>query len=137
MQFKVPQFIDMEDKVFGNLSFKQFAYLAGGAGLVYICIKLLPSFIAIVLVPVFAGLALALTFVKVNGKPFSHALESFIRYYAKSRLYLWKKQERKEAPLPKDTFSNTDQKTIRDTMTESKLKTLSWSLDVIDSKKEK
>ena len=131
MQFKVPQFIDIEDKVFGNLTFKQFAYLAGGAGLSYISIKLLPVYIWIILVPVFAGLALALTFVKINEKPFINILESFIRYYMNSRLYLWKKEPRKvntkqQAPKPD---------LIHGTLTESKLQTLSWSLDVLDPNK--
>lgn len=131
MQFKVPQFIDMEDKVFGNLSFKQFVYLAGGGGLGYMAIRVLPTYIAIIIVPAIVGLALALTFMKVNGKPFAHALESFVRYHSKSKLYLWKQQKAKIVEEPKQT----SQKTIRDTLSESKLKTLSWSLDVIDSKK--
>jgi len=42
MRFKVPQFIDIEDKIFGPFSFKQFVYLAGGAGLCYIFFKTLP-----------------------------------------------------------------------------------------------
>ncbi len=33
MRFEVPQFIDVEDKIFGPFTFKQFLYLAGGAGL--------------------------------------------------------------------------------------------------------
>ncbi len=132
MQFKVPQFIDMEDKVFGNLSFKQFAYLAGGGGLAYIAIKLLPVYLALLFVPALVGLSLALTFIKINGKPFSHALESFVRYHSKSRLYLWKKQEIKEKRIEDLAPKN---KSIRDTLTESRLQTLSWSLDVIDSKK--
>lgn len=132
MQFKVPQFIDMEDKVFGNLSFRQFVYLAGSGGLAYITIRLLPVYIAVLLVPALVGLGLALTFLKVNGKPFSHALESFVRYHLKSRLYLWKQQK----VLPKKKEEPTEsRKTIRDTLSESKLKTLSWSLDVIDSEK--
>jgi phosphoribosyl-AMP cyclohydrolase len=130
MQFKVPQFIDIEDKVVGNLSFKQFAYLAGGAGLSYISIRLLPGFLAIVVTPAIIGLSLALTFVKINEKPFAHALESFIRYYSKSRLYLWKKQETKARAQTKQ-----EQTPLRATLSESKLKTLSWSLDVIDPKK--
>jgi PrgI family protein len=132
MQFKVPQFIDIEDKVFGNLSFKQFAYLAGGGGLAYIALRLLPSFIALFVVPALVALALALAFMKINEKPFIHALESFIRYYSKSRLYLWKKQE---TPMSKTPEPDPSSKLMRDTLTESKLKTLSWSLDVIDSKK--
>lgn len=132
MQFKVPQFIDMEDKVFGNLSFKQFAYLAGGGGLAYLAIRLAPAFIAIILVPAFVGLALALAFIKVNEKPFSHALESFVRYYTRSRLYLWKKQER---TAKEEEKKQEAPKSIHATLSESKLKTLSWSLDVIDSQK--
>lgn len=130
MQFKVPQFIDIEDKVVGNLSFKQFAYLAGGAGLSYISIKLLPGFLALFITPALAGLALALTFIKINDKPFSHALEAFIKYYSKSRLYLWKKQETRI-----EKKEQSQQTPLRATLSESKLKTLSWSLDVIDPKK--
>ena len=33
MMFSVPQFIDVEDKIIGPLTLKQFIYLAGGAGL--------------------------------------------------------------------------------------------------------
>ena len=32
MRFEVPQFVDIEDKIFGPLTFKQFIYIAGGAG---------------------------------------------------------------------------------------------------------
>ena len=131
MQFKVPQFIDIEDKVVGNLSFKQFAYLAGGAGLCYISIRLLPSFVSLFLVPALAGLALALAFIKVNDKPFAHILEAFVRYYLKSRLYLWKKQKSK----PQNKADTKESSPLRATLSESKLKTLSWSLDVIDPKK--
>lgn len=131
MQFKVPQFIDIEDKVFGNLTFKQFAYLAGGAGLSYISIKIFPVYIYIILVPIFVGLALALTFVKINEKPFANILEAFIRYYINSRLYLWKKEARKKPA--KEQVAKPD--LIHGTLTESKLQTLSWSLDVIDPNK--
>ncbi len=129
MQFKVPQFIDIEDKVFGPFTFRQFVYLAGGAGLVYLSLKLLPLLIALIFVPIFGGLALALTFFKYNDKPFINVLESFIRFYSRSRLYLWHKKETKASSkiVPEARVSAE-----RATLTESKLKTLSWSLDVID-----
>lgn len=129
MQFKVPQFIDIEDKVFGPLTFKQFAYLAGGAGLAYLSMKFLPTILALFFVPAFAGFALALAFMKYNDKPFIFTVEAFIRYYLRSRLYLWHKQ------APKETTAVTRTAPVdRATLTESKLKTLSWSLDVIDPK---
>lgn len=133
MQFKVPQFIDIEDKVFGPLTFKQFLYLAGGAGLVYLSFKLLPLLIALVIGPLCAGLALALAFYTYNSKPFIHVLESFIRFYLRSRLYLWHKQDPK---APQKTVPEATASSARGTLTESKLKTLSWSLDVIDPNKQ-
>ncbi len=132
MQFKVPQFIDIEDKVFGPFTFRQFVYLAGGAGLVYLSFKFLPIFIALIVAPVCAGFALALTFMKYNDKPFIHVVESFVRYYTRSRLYLWRKQD---PVAPKQTVPEAAASQARTSLTESKLKTLSWSLDVIDPKK--
>lgn len=131
MQFKVPQFIDIEDKVFGPFTFRQFMYLAGGAGLVYLSFKFLPLILSIIFGPAFAALALALTFFKYNDKPFINVLESFFRYYFKSRLYLWHKQD---PVAPQKSMSEAAASTARGTLTESKLKTLSWSLDVIDPK---
>jgi hypothetical protein len=129
MQFKVPQFIDIEDKVFGPLTFRQFGYLAGGAGFAYLAFKFLPIYISIFLAFGFAALALALAFFKYNDKPFIHVLESFIKFYARSRLYLWHKQvpAKPAHTMPEGNVSGT-----RATLTESKLKTLSWSLDVIN-----
>lgn len=131
MQFKVPQFIDIEDKVFGPFTFRQFMYLAGGAGLLYLSFKFLPLILAMIVGPACAGLALALTFFKYNDKPFINVLESFFRYYLKSRLYLWHKQD---PARPQKSMSEGAASNARGALTESKLKTLSWSLDVIDPK---
>ena len=35
MQFQVPQFLDVEDKIVGPFTIKQFIYLAGGVGMGY------------------------------------------------------------------------------------------------------
>jgi uncharacterized protein involved in cysteine biosynthesis len=76
MQFKVPQFIDIEDKIFGPLTWKQFAYTLGGAGIVYLIFKVIPSTIVagIVSIPI-GGFFLALAFVKYNNKNFIDILQ--------------------------------------------------------------
>ncbi len=140
MQFKVPQFIDIEDKVFGPLTFKQFAYLAGGAGFGYLAFHFLPVILSIFIGPTIVGFALALAFMKYNDKPFIHVVESFIKYYSRSRLYLWHKVP---ATSPSGMAMNppsrvamvSDARQGRATMSQSNLKTLSWSVDVIGSKK--
>lgn len=128
MRFQVPQFIEVEDKIFGPLTFKQFVYLVGGAGAAVVLWLTLPRFIAILLgVPVLV-LAGALAFYKVNGKPFSYMVEAFFKFYASNRLYLWKKREREViSSAPQEMHAaefNMKQKGG------SKLKDMSWNLDV-------
>lgn len=36
MQFKIPQFLDIEDKIFGPFTFKQFSYLLASIAFAYI-----------------------------------------------------------------------------------------------------
>lgn len=132
MRFQVPQFIDIEDKIFGPFTFKQFVYLAGGAGASYAIYKLLPIYIAVLLILPILGVALALTFYKVNGKPFVDILQSWFLYVFKSKLFIWK-QRKPEAKKPvveekpaAHPMSNIPK------LTESRLADISWSLDVLD-----
>ncbi|MCU0660118.1 MAG: PrgI family protein [Candidatus Pacebacteria bacterium] len=132
MRFEVPQFIDVEDKIFGPFTFKQFLYLAGGAGIIYVLWKLLPAIIAIPLILPVAGLALALTFYKVNGRPFAQTIESWMKYITQDKLYLWKKRERRKTP-EKTPMPETEQVPIQaPRLSGSKLKDIAWSLDVLD-----
>jgi hypothetical protein len=56
MQFRIPQFIDIEDKVFGPFTFKQFGYLLGAIAFAYIFWKLIPyKLISILFILLFSG----------------------------------------------------------------------------------
>ncbi len=142
MQFKVPQFLEIEDKIFGPFTFKEFAYLAGGAGICYILFKLLGIWLGAVPILAVAGLSLALTFYRPNGKPFINMIEAGIKYALQSKLYIWKKhmikvsekqreQMRATAALKEETMNQGGVK-----LSGSKLRDLAWSLDVLDLKKE-
>jgi hypothetical protein len=97
MQFHVPQFINVEDKIFGPLSFKQFVYLVGGAGFCVILYAVIPyKVIAYPFIIVAAGFSLALTFYRVNDKPFIEIVQAAFSYITKSRLYLWQHREHKD-----------------------------------------
>lgn len=130
MQFKVPQFIDIEDKIFGPLTWKQALYLAGGAGLVYLSLKLLPSFLGLPAAVFFGGLAAMLAFYKINDQPFVVILQSWLSYSVSNKLYIWKQPgQKKKEVIKKDQtpISNTGHK-----LTEEKLRDIAWSLDVLD-----
>ena len=103
MRFQVPQFIDVEDKMFGPFTFKQFLYLAGSAGMIFVALRIFPKLIAIPIGLVIAILGLALAFYKVNGQSFIRMVESFFKYSVGSKLYLWKKDPNKK-PTQKTPF---------------------------------
>src|SRR3989344_5733233 len=98
MQFQVPQFIEVEDKIFGPLTFKQFIYIAGGAGAAYLIWRMLPLIIAAPLILAIVGLAAALAFLQYNGRPFILALEHGFYYLIKTKLYLWSNASMKGRP---------------------------------------
>ena len=93
MRFEVPQFIDVEDKIFGPLTWRQFLYLGGGVGMAVV-IFLTTNFIIFLFVGLPIGLlALALAFYPVNSRPFSYFLEAMFNYITRQRLYFWRKKE--------------------------------------------
>lgn len=128
MQFQVPQFIEVENKIFGPLSFKQFIYVAGGAGLAFAAYTFLPGFFAIMAIVPITALSLALAFYKVNGKPFIRLLESMFTYFTKQKLYVWKKRK-KQTKQEKESPEAPGQMQVPK-ISQSKLKDLAWSLDV-------
>lgn len=133
MNFQVPQFIEVEDKIFGPLTFKQFVYLAGGGGAVFMSYTFLPIYLSVWLMIPLTILALALAFYKVNNRPFVAVLESAFRYTLTSKLYLWKKEPRSGAAT---TIALGSEKPIAiPKLSQSKLRDLAWSLDVKENVK--
>ncbi|MEK7514275.1 MAG: PrgI family protein [Patescibacteria group bacterium] len=127
MRFQVPQFIEVEDKIFGPLTFKQFIYLAGGAGLVTILWSLLPSILAVPLAIPVIVVSVALAFYRVNGKPFIHLMESFFSYVTGSRLYIWKKIPK---IVPQEAEKKENVSLFVPKLSDSKLRDLTWSLGI-------
>lgn len=92
MRFEVPQFIEIEDKIFGPFTWRQFLYLGGGGGMAVVLFLTMPLIIALILGVPLALLAGALAFFPVNNRPFSFFLEAMFNYFSKQRLYIWKRK---------------------------------------------
>lgn len=91
MRFEVPQFIEIEDKIFGPFTWRQFIYLAGGIGFAVVLFLVAPIFVFVLVGLPISGLAIGLAFYQVNNRPFEYFLESMVAYFRKTRLYLWRK----------------------------------------------
>ncbi len=137
MQFKVPQFLEIEDKIFGPFTFREFIYLVGGGGICFVLYELLGLFWGAVPILIVAGLSGMLTFYRPNNKPFINLLEAGFNFTLQSKLYIWKRRKNK-------TSNSDNQGTIDDKHVEmrenmrlsgNKLRDLAWSLDVLDLKK--
>ena len=134
MQFQVPQFIEVEDKIVGRLTLKQFLYLAGGAGAVIALYIYIPyKIVAILLIIPIAAFSLALTFYRINNRPFIDVVQSFFYYSIGSKLYLWKKAEKKPVSQLTEQVQMAKSLISVPKMSESKLKDLTWSLDIKES----
>ena len=94
-QFIVPQFIDVEDKIFGPLTLKQFIYIAGGIAICFLAYTFLNLYIAVFVILPVAAFTAALAFYKVNNKPFIDMVQSAFYYFLGDKLYLWRKEEKR------------------------------------------
>lgn len=141
MQFRVPQFIDMEDKIIGPLTLKQFGYIVGAGGVSFIIWTFIPiRFIAILIIIPVAGLFLALAFVKYNNRSFGELLESAFTYYMGSKVYTWKQPNpeasTQEAHIDQVVADTTKQMIISKT-DRDRIHDLSLGLDVFEHNEEK
>lgn len=131
MRFQVPQFIDVEDKIFGPFTLKQFIYLAGGASAALAGVVFLGPFFGLLVSSPVIILAAALAFYKVNNRPFVSILESAFKYSVKSKLYTWSKKEPEESAHGRQNEqSGKYSSLVVPNLSSSKLKDMNWALDV-------
>lgn len=91
MQFQVPQNIDLEDKIIGPLTLKQFIILVVGGMIDYIWYTLFDAGLFILFFIPTTLLALALVFAKVQDQPFPKFLGSLALFVLKPKILTWGK----------------------------------------------
>ncbi len=133
MQFAVPQFTDVEDKLIGPLTLKQFLMLLATGGIVMFFWSIfgLNFFFFIFAVPVVI-FGIGLAFGRYNGRPLFLYLGSFISFFTKPQVRIFKREEPimimkvESKPKPKSNALNQPMQTEG---TESRLKKLAYLLD--------
>lgn len=101
--FQVPQFIDIEDKIIGPLTIRQFIYLAVAGGLIFFLNFILETWLWFLVSIFIAGGGLAFAFIKVNGQPLPRVFKNYIKYLISPRLYTWQK-----APIKKELIKKIE-----------------------------
>lgn len=102
MQYSIPQFVEIEDKVVGPLTTKQFLYLVAGGIFLLIAWQFADLELFILLFILTSIIVIPFAFIKINGRPFQIYLLSMIRFFTQPKLRLWVKTKE----LPHINFSD-------------------------------
>lgn len=129
MRYQVPQYLEVEDKIFGPFTLKQFLFVAGGLGGAYALWVALPTPLNFIGGGLVAILCAALGFGQMNGRPFLVMVESMVSYLFSRKLFLWRKVPRPitEQATPESAESSG---IVVPRLSDSKLKELAWGLDI-------
>ena len=104
-QFQVPQFIEIEDKIIGPLTLRQFMYIGIAGIFSFFLFFLLKTWIWVVFSTALFAVASTLAFIKINGQPMYVILAYAIKYFWQPRFYLWQRPEfqstKSETKIPK------------------------------------
>lgn len=88
-QFTVPQFIDVESKIIGPITTRQFLILLGAAILIAAAYKLFDFSLFVTIAVIVFIIASAFAFVKINGRPFHFFVLNATQTLRRPRLRVW------------------------------------------------
>ena len=88
-QFTVPQFIDVEDKIIGPITTRQFIIFLIAAIIIAISYKFFDFTLFLVFGIVIFLIAVVFGFVKINGRPFHFFVLNVIQTWRRPKLRVW------------------------------------------------
>jgi hypothetical protein len=127
--FQVPQFIDIEDKIIGPISLRQFLILVGTAAIVFLLFKVLQIWLWIIVGGSIGALGMALAFLKINGQNFSRVAVNFLRYMINPRLYVWQRSGEKRNLVKEQPKIIKKEETAKKRLSGSELEEMAKKLD--------
>lgn len=89
MQYAVPQFVEVEDRVVGPLTLRQFGFLMGGGVIILILSGFFRGVALIAAGVVVMAIAAPLAFLKINGRPLPSVIGSAFQFATKPQKRLW------------------------------------------------
>lgn len=92
MQYAVPQFIDVEPKIIGPISVRQFVLMTIGLAIIFILYKSADFGLFIFLSVIVMGVVSVFAFVRVNGRAFHYFIVNMLETLKKPYLRVWKKE---------------------------------------------
>lgn len=92
----MPQFIEVEDKIFGPITTRQFLILLAAGLVIFMAYKYADFALFVTTLALVGGLALVFSFVKINGQTFHYFILNLIQSLRRPSLRIWYKDYSKE-----------------------------------------
>ena len=90
-QFVIPQFIEVEDKILGPITIRQFLIMLVGGLLIFLAFRFGDFALFVTTLIVVGSLTLVVAFVKINGQTFHYFLLNIFATLRKPGLRIWRK----------------------------------------------
>lgn len=88
-QFTIPQFIDVEDKIIGPVTTRQFVIMLAGAILIAISYKIFDFSLFLTVGIIILALSGVFAFAKINGMPFHFFILNLFQTLRRTKLRVW------------------------------------------------
>ena len=132
-QFTVPQFIDVEDKIFGPITVRQFVIILTAFMLSAISYKLADFALFLTLTFLFFVVGGIIAFLKINGRPFHYFVLNFIQTLKKPKIRVWNnklsKTDKELRDLPDNSIKQVAKLQRKPLYAKSKLAEVSLIVD--------
>lgn len=91
-QFVVPQFIDVESKIIGPVTTRQFIESLAGGLILFLLYRFASFLIFVVFGIIVLVITFVLAFIKINGMPFHYLILNMLQTFRKPGLRVWNKE---------------------------------------------
>lgn len=93
MQYPVPQFTDVEDKIIASLTLKQFGIVFATGVIIFLAYSATKSVLVLVFFGLLFGIpGLGLAFAKINGRPLYNTIGLFIKFLSSPKVLIFHKE---------------------------------------------
>ena len=108
-QFPVPQFIDREMQLFGPLTVRQTLIFGAIGAILFALYFVINTYLLVPVGVVLIAFGLILAFLKINGRPLSAFLFSYLGYFINPKRYIWSKGKNKAKTIQPEKAQEKEQ----------------------------
>lgn len=130
MHFQVPQYLDIEDKIIGPLTLKQFIYLLLGGGMLFLLYSILKFSVFIIFALPIACFVLLLAFYKKDNQKFTQFAVNLLRFITKPNIYTWKKSRPQKPEEEPGLKIIKKAEPVKKPPKESELEKVRWEVEI-------